>query len=202
MEHTDSPEPKGAPVPRVREGSRIELHGVTVNLREREFLAQPVPLPLVRVEVDRLRVDEGLIQAVELLLNRLRVALSVGSVAADDGLALVPYTKNQILDEPHVARCRLETLQFVGEKTFELGLGHVDRPALTPAVVVRVPSASSLRPARSQRPATVSASHETLQRKVGTNALMRSDDLDTSLQDRLHPVKRLVRHERIEITTP
>jgi len=29
MEHTDSPEPKGAPVPRVREGSRIELHGVT-----------------------------------------------------------------------------------------------------------------------------------------------------------------------------
>ncbi|OFW04616.1 MAG: hypothetical protein A3H96_09515 [Acidobacteria bacterium RIFCSPLOWO2_02_FULL_67_36] len=173
-----------------------------VNLRERELLAQPVSLPLVRVEVDGLRVDEGFIQAVELLLNRLRVALRVGSVAADDGFAFVPRAKNQILDEPHVARCRLQALQFVGEKTFELGLGHVDRPTLTPAVVVRVPSASSLRPARGQRPAAVSASHKTLQWEIGTSAQVRSDDLDSSLQDRLHPVERLVRYQRIEVPAP
>ena len=69
----------------------IELHGVSVDLRERELLAQPVALPLVRVEVDRLRVDEGFIEAVELLLNRLRVALGLGSVAADRSLATTRF---------------------------------------------------------------------------------------------------------------
>ena len=66
-----------------------------VDLRERELLVLPISLPLVRVEVDRLRVDECFIQTVELLLNRLRVAVGLGSVAADDGLALVPRAKNR-----------------------------------------------------------------------------------------------------------
>src|SRR5437868_288984 len=77
-----------------------------VDLRKREFLAQPVSLPVVRVEVDRLRIDESFIHAVELLLNRLRIALRFSSVAADDGLTLVPRAQNEILHNSHIARCR------------------------------------------------------------------------------------------------
>ena len=90
---------------------------MSVDLCERELLAEPVPLPLVRVEVDRLRVDEGFIQAVELLLNRLGVALRVGSVAADDVLALVPRAKNSSQARSCVGRLRFSVCSFVLTRT-------------------------------------------------------------------------------------
>jgi hypothetical protein len=68
----------------------FQLRGVSVDLSQRQFLAQSVALAFVRVEVYRLREDERLVEPVELLVNRLHSTLLVGRVAFDRGLALVP----------------------------------------------------------------------------------------------------------------
>jgi hypothetical protein len=44
---------------------------VVVDLRERQFLAEPVALPFVARRVDALREQERLVQAIELLLDDL-----------------------------------------------------------------------------------------------------------------------------------
>ena len=43
-----------------------------VNLDERQFFAKPIALAFVRAEVDRLLVDERVIEAIEFLLVRFR----------------------------------------------------------------------------------------------------------------------------------
>jgi len=48
---------------------------VTVDLRERQFLAQRVALSALAGEVDRLRVHERSVEPVEFLLDRFDAAL-------------------------------------------------------------------------------------------------------------------------------
>lgn len=78
---------------------------VSVDVCQRELLTQLVALPLVRVQIDRLRKDEGLVQPVELMLNRLRLPLSIRRVVSDFGLTLLPRLQNKLLDQAHVS-CR------------------------------------------------------------------------------------------------
>ena len=91
-----------------------------VDVGEREFLTEPVPLSLVRLDVDRLREQERLVESIELLLNRLSMPLGIGGLATDLGFALLPRSQDAFLDQPHVAGRRLQQLQLVGEQTFEL----------------------------------------------------------------------------------
>jgi hypothetical protein len=50
----------------------LELRAVAIDLNERQFLAQAIAPSFVRLEVDRAREDERIVEAIELLLNRLR----------------------------------------------------------------------------------------------------------------------------------
>jgi len=43
---------------------------------QRQFLAQPIALAFVGAEVDRLLVEERVIEAIEFLLDRFRLVLS------------------------------------------------------------------------------------------------------------------------------
>ena len=56
--------------------------GVVVDLGERQFLAQFVALPFIARQVDRLRVEKGFVEPVQLLLNRFGLTLSVGRSSA------------------------------------------------------------------------------------------------------------------------
>ena len=67
----------------------FKLRGVSVDLSQRQFLAQAIALAFVCVQVDGLREDEGLIEPVEPLLNRLDSPLLLGGVVLDGRLALV-----------------------------------------------------------------------------------------------------------------
>jgi hypothetical protein len=57
----------------------FELSGVTVDPRERELLVQLLGMAVVRFDVDRAFEQECFVQAVDLLLNRLRGALALSS---------------------------------------------------------------------------------------------------------------------------
>jgi len=48
----------------------LDLRAVAVNLNQGQFLAKSVALSFISAEVDRLFVDERVIEAIELLLNR------------------------------------------------------------------------------------------------------------------------------------
>ena len=61
---------------------------MAVNLDQGQFLAESVAPSFVRAEVDRLLVDERVIEAIELLLNRLRSMLGVRHLVLDRRLAV------------------------------------------------------------------------------------------------------------------
>lgn len=63
-----------------------------VDLRERELLTEPVSLPFIARQIDRLRVQVRFVQAVQFLLNRFRLALGIGRFAPDLGLTFRPRT--------------------------------------------------------------------------------------------------------------
>jgi hypothetical protein len=84
-----------------------------VDLRKREFLAQPVALPLVAREVNRLRIQERFVQPVQLQLNRClslttstrsrrsrwapHAALDFGRSVLDVGRELLPRIEHTVL---------------------------------------------------------------------------------------------------------
>ncbi|HYC47008.1 MAG TPA: hypothetical protein VED01_16145 [Burkholderiales bacterium] len=80
---------------------------MAIDLNQRQFLAQAITLSLVRFEVDRARENERIVEAIELLLNRLHLALDVLELASNRPLALVPNLQDRLLQQPHVARRRL-----------------------------------------------------------------------------------------------
>jgi hypothetical protein len=86
----------------------FELRGVTVDLRQRLLLAQPVFLTVVRIDVDRALVQEGLVEAVELLLNGLEPALDLSGARVGIVPQLAPGIDHALLHEAHVTRRRLE----------------------------------------------------------------------------------------------
>jgi hypothetical protein len=65
---------------------------VFVDLRQRELLTEPVSLPLVARQIDCFRVRVRFVQAVQFLLNRLCLTLSVGCLAPDLGFTFLPRT--------------------------------------------------------------------------------------------------------------
>ena len=80
---------------------------MSVDLRQREFLAKLVAVSLVRADVDRLREEERFIKPVPLLLNRLGLASDIIRLARDLGLTLLPCLQNEFLHDAHVAGRRL-----------------------------------------------------------------------------------------------
>ena len=144
--------------------------------------------------------EERFVEPVQLLLNRFRFALSVVRFAPDLGLTFLPRAQDELLHEPHVTRSRLQLFQFVDEEAFQFRFGDVDSAALAPAVVVRVPAASSLRPARRQFPAAFRTANDAFQREVWAAPLPWSSDLGSPLQDRLHTAERLLTYERLKVS--
>ncbi|MGE3887921.1 MAG: hypothetical protein AB7H81_15920 [Vicinamibacterales bacterium] len=67
---------------------------MAVNLDQGQFFAQSVALPFVRAKVNRLLVDERVIEAVKLLLDRLGSMLGARHLGLDHRLALVPHTQH------------------------------------------------------------------------------------------------------------
>jgi hypothetical protein len=72
------------------------LSGVSVDIRERELLAQSVSLPLVCRDVDRLREEKCFIEPIKLLLNRLRAPFGIRRFTSDPGLTLLPRLQNEL----------------------------------------------------------------------------------------------------------
>ena len=77
-------------------------------------------MPFVARNVDALREQEGLVQAIELLLDDLDALLR--SPVLSFGPSLFPDVENPVLDQPCVAGRRLQQREFVDERTFELCL--------------------------------------------------------------------------------
>ncbi|ODS53541.1 MAG: hypothetical protein ABS36_12935 [Acidobacteria bacterium SCN 69-37] len=65
-----------------------------VNLDQGQFFAESVALPFVRAKVNRLLVDERVIQAVKFLLDRLGSMLGARHLGLDDRLAIVPHAQH------------------------------------------------------------------------------------------------------------
>ena len=68
----------------------IELGGVLGDPREGEFLAQPLGVPVVRLDVDRALEQERLVETVELLLDGVGRSLRLREFGADGRLASLP----------------------------------------------------------------------------------------------------------------
>src|SRR4051812_45605299 len=122
-----------------------------IDLGERQFLAELVALPAVGRDVDRLRVQERLVQLVQLLLDGTHPPLLFRRPVLRFRATLLPHAEDSILDETHVARRWLQQCELIDESPFERRLADVDRPALPLAVVVRVMAVAALRPAARQR---------------------------------------------------
>src|SRR5687768_7001951 len=122
-----------------------------VDLRERPLLTQPVALPFVALGVDRLLEEEGVIEAVQLLLNELDALFLPDRPILRLRPPLLPSVENPVLDQAHVAGCRLQEREFIGERAFEHGLADVHRAALTLTVVVGVMPVTTLRPTAGER---------------------------------------------------
>ena len=86
----------------------FDRFGVVVNLGERQFLAQFVALRFIARQVDRLRVEKGLIEPVQLLLNHLGSPLDLGRSVLDFRRTLLPDVEHAILHQAHVARSWLQ----------------------------------------------------------------------------------------------
>jgi hypothetical protein len=86
---------------------------VVVDLRERQLLAESVALPFVARRIDALREQERLVQAIELLLDDLDAFLLFHRPVLRFGPPLFPDVENSVLDQPHVARRRLQQREFV-----------------------------------------------------------------------------------------
>jgi hypothetical protein len=68
---------------------------VVVDLGERQLLAQPVALPFVARRVDALREQEGLVQAIELLLDELDALLLLRRPVLRFGTSLLPNVESR-----------------------------------------------------------------------------------------------------------
>ena len=91
-----------------------------VDLGQRQLLAQPVALSARSVvEVDRLRIEERLVQAVELLLNRLGAPLALRVRLTVASARRCHRREDAVLDQPHVARSRLQQREFVDEQRLQ-----------------------------------------------------------------------------------
>ena len=78
-----------------------------LDLGERQFLAQLVTLAAVAGEVDRLGVQERLVEPIELLLDRLDAALLLCGSVLRFGSPLLPRVEDAVLHQAHVAMRRL-----------------------------------------------------------------------------------------------
>ena len=115
------------------------------------------------------------------------------------GPTLLPHVEDSILDEAHVAGCRLQERQFVHERAFERGLAHVHRSALALAVVVRVVAIAALRPTTRERPAADFATDESAQWEVRMVPLPRTGHDNAAVENGLRAVERGLIDERLEV---
>jgi hypothetical protein len=92
---------------------------VPVNLDQRQLFTKPIALAFVRAEVDRLLVNERVIEAIDFLLDGFHSMLSARHLVLDRSLAVVPYAQHGFLEKPHITRRRLESLQLVHEQPFD-----------------------------------------------------------------------------------
>ncbi|MGH9147521.1 MAG: hypothetical protein ACRD1Q_12480 [Vicinamibacterales bacterium] len=67
---------------------------MAVNLDQGQFFAESVALPFVRAKVNRLLVDERVIEAVKFLVDRLGSMLGTCHLGLDHRLAIVPHTQH------------------------------------------------------------------------------------------------------------
>ena len=123
------------------------LGGVVVNPQQRELLAEPLFVAVVRININRPFEEERIVQAVELLLDRGDAALDGFRFLFHTRPELIPGLNDAFLHESHVASCWLQPRQFVYEQSFELPLADVYGTTLGPAVVVRESPIPALRPA-------------------------------------------------------
>src|SRR4029453_16867511 len=177
----------------------IDGVGVMVDLGERQFLAQLVALPAVGRDVDRLRIEERLIQLVQLLLDGTHPPLLFRRPLFRFSPTLLPHAEDSILDQPHVAWRRLQDFQLVDERAFQRRLAHVHRAALTLTVVIRVLAVPALRPAAGERPAARLAAHEAAQREVRVIALSRTGHDDAAIENSLSAIERSLVDQRLEV---
>ena len=78
-----------------------------VDLGERQFLAQLVALTAVGRDVDRLRVQERLVQLVQLLLDGTYPLLLFNCAILRLSAPLFSHVEDAVLDQAHIAGCRL-----------------------------------------------------------------------------------------------
>src|SRR6187431_782889 len=166
---------------------------------ERQFLAQFVALAAVGRDVDRLRVEERLVQLVQLLLDFAHPPLLFRRPVLRFSPTLLPHAEDSILDQPHVARRWLQQCELIDEGPFQRRLADVDRPALPLAVVVRVLAVPALRPAAGERPTARLAAHEAPQRKVRVIPLSRTGHDDAAIENSLSAIERGLVNQRLEV---
>ncbi|HLG54823.1 MAG TPA: hypothetical protein VI485_05805 [Vicinamibacterales bacterium] len=77
---------------------------MAVDPRERLLLLEPVFLPVIGIDLDRLLVQERLVQPVELLLNRGESALDLCHTRSRVVAELAPGEDDAVLHQSHVAR--------------------------------------------------------------------------------------------------
>ena len=144
----------------------------------------------VRRDVDRLRIEERLIQLVQLLLDGAHPPLLFRRSVLRFSPTLLPHAEDSILDQPHVARRWLQQCELIDEGPFQRHLADVDRPALPLAVVVRVVAVPALRPAARQRTAARFATHESPERKIRMIPRSWPCHDDAAIENSLHAIER------------
>ena len=68
----------------------FELAGVPVDPRERQLLAEPLGVAVVRLDVNRPLEEERLVETFQLVLNRLGRALGIRELLANGRLPRLP----------------------------------------------------------------------------------------------------------------
>src|ERR671910_563978 len=112
------------------------------------------------------------------------------SVNSSRSLSRFPDMENPVLDQPHVAARRLQQREFVGERTFELGLADVHRATLALAVVVGVVPIAPFRPAAGERATAHIAAHESPQWTVWMIPRTRTGHHDATVEYCLGAIER------------
>ena len=114
----------------------------------------------------------------------------------------MPDRQDRFLQEPYVARRRLQTFELVDEQPFEPRFCDVHGAAGWTAVIVGVPTAvAAFGPAAGQSPVAHRTPNETSEWKIRPASLTRRRWLNTSGQHRLDAIENVLAEERFEVAT-
>ncbi|HVL67159.1 MAG TPA: hypothetical protein VM364_07840 [Vicinamibacterales bacterium] len=178
---------------------RFRLEFAVLQARERDLFAQLIALTRVRLLVDRLPVDERVVQERELALEIGDPPARRGAAVLRGVLCLPPHVEHDSAKELPSLGLRSQRVEHLQERVLELLLPDARAAAI--AVVPAVTPAVASRPAARQRLVADGAAHEAAEREVWMDgvARLRGDRALRVLDALLHAREELLAHDRFPV---